>query len=135
MSKMWWMMNSRLCFLIAGLSGALTVGLGAFGAHGLKEVLSPYLLDVYQTAVQYQMWHTLALFGCGILLRNSMSKGVSYAALLFTIGIIFFSGSLYALVFTGIKWFGPITPLGGLCFISGWLTLAVSTYRLTEVSK
>ena len=129
------MMNSRQCLLLAGISGAITVGLGAFGAHGLKSVLSPYLLDVYETAVQYQMWHTLALFGCGILLRNSFSKGVSYAALLFTIGIIFFSGSLYALVFTGIKWFGPITPLGGLCFIIGWLTLAVSTYRLTEVSK
>ncbi|WP_318439995.1 DUF423 domain-containing protein [Photobacterium leiognathi] len=114
---------------IAAISGALTVGLGAFAAHGLKHHLSPYLLDVFKTGVQYQAWHTLALLGCGILTRFLSSKAVSYAALFFAIGIICFSGSLYALALTGIKWFGPITPMGGVCFIIGWVMLAIATWR------
>ncbi|WP_318448441.1 DUF423 domain-containing protein [Photobacterium leiognathi] len=121
--------RTRWILFIATISGALTVGLGAFAAHGLKHHLSPYLLDVFKTGVQYQAWHTLALLGCGILTRFLSSKAVSYAALFFAIGIICFSGSLYALALTGIKWFGPITPMGGVCFIIGWVMLAIATWR------
>ncbi|WP_305373935.1 DUF423 domain-containing protein [Photobacterium leiognathi] len=120
---------ARWILFIAAISGALTVGLGAFAAHGLKHHLSPYLLDVFKTGVQYQAWHTLALLGCGILTRFLSSKAVSYAALFFAIGIICFSGSLYVLALTGIKWFGPITPMGGVCFIIGWVMLAIATWR------
>ncbi|PSV18813.1 DUF423 domain-containing protein [Photobacterium leiognathi] len=121
--------RTRWILFIAAISGVLTVGLGAFAAHGLKHHLSPYLLDVFKTGVQYQAWHTLALLGCGILTRFLSSKAVSYAALFFAIGIICFSGSLYALALTGIKWFGPITPMGGVCFIIGWVMLAIATWR------
>ncbi|PSW61795.1 DUF423 domain-containing protein [Photobacterium leiognathi subsp. mandapamensis] len=121
--------HTRWILFIAAISGALTVGLGAFAAHGLKHHLSPYLLDVFKTGVQYQAWHTLALLGCGILTRFLSLKAVSYAALFFAIGIICFSGSLYALALTGIKWFGPITPMGGVCFIIGWVMLAIATWR------
>ncbi|MCG7498367.1 DUF423 domain-containing protein [Vibrio sp. Of7-15] len=129
------MLASRTILLIASLSGAVSIILGAFAAHGLKSQLSPYLLDVFGTGVQYQAWHSLALLGCGILLRICPSKAVSYAALFFTLGIVCFSGSLYALALTGIKWFGPVTPLGGLCFIIGWVALAVAAWRLPEVTK
>ncbi len=120
---------SRWLLLFAALSGAVTVSLGAFAAHGLKAHLPPYLLGVFETGVQYQAWHTLAIFGCAILARILPSKGVSYAALFFVAGIILFSGSLYALALTGIKWFGPITPMGGVCFIIGWVALAVAAWR------
>ncbi len=127
-------MNSRAALLIAALSGGFTVAIGAFAAHGLKGNITPYLLQVFEKGVQYQAWHTLALFMCAILMRIQPSKAVSYAAILFTLGIFCFSGSLYMLALTGIKWFGPITPLGGLCFIFGWIALAVSALRSTEVT-
>ncbi len=79
--------------------------LGAFAAHGLSHTLAPYLLDVFKVGIQYQAWHTLALLACGILSRFLPSKALSYAALFFGLGIICFSGSLYALALTGIKWF------------------------------
>lgn len=122
-------MPTKIILLFAALSGAMMVVLGAFAAHGLKVQLSPFLLDVFQTGVQYQAWHTLALLGCGLWTRIMPSKAVLYAALFFAAGILLFSGSLYALALTGIKWFGPITPLGGMCFIIGWVALAVAAWR------
>lgn len=122
---------SRYLLVFAALSGAVTVSLGAFAAHGLKQHLSPYLLGVFETGVQYQAWHSLAMIGCVILARILASKAVLYAALFFAAGIVFFSGSLYALALTGIKWFGPITPMGGVCFIIGWVVLAVAAWRST----
>ncbi|MCQ1058509.1 DUF423 domain-containing protein [Photobacterium sp. DNB23_23_1] len=121
--------SSRWLLVFAAMSGAVTVALGAFAAHGLKSQLPPYLLGVFETGVQYQAWHSLAIFGCAILARILPSKGVLYAALFFVAGIILFSGSLYALALTGIKWFGPITPMGGVCFIIGWVALAVAAWR------
>ncbi|MEJ2766621.1 DUF423 domain-containing protein [Photobacterium sp. MCCC 1A19761] len=120
---------SRGLLVLAALSGAVTVSLGAFAAHGLKSHLSPYLLGVFETGVQYQAWHTLAIIACVILARILSSKAVLYAALFFAAGIVLFSGSLYALALTGIKWFGPITPMGGVCFIIGWVVLAVAAWR------
>ncbi len=119
----------RIILLFAALSGAVAVALGAFAAHGLKAQLAPYLLDVFKTGVQYQVWHSLALLGCGIWARIMPTKAVLYAALFFAAGILLFSGSLYALALTGIKWFGPITPLGGMCFIIGWVALAVAAWH------
>ncbi|MGF1715654.1 DUF423 domain-containing protein [Photobacterium chitinilyticum] len=118
-----------MILLFATLSGAIAVALGAFAAHGLKAQLAPYLLDVFKTGVQYQAWHSLALLGCGIWARIMPTKAVLYAALFFAVGILLFSGSLYALALTGIKWFGPVTPMGGICFIIGWVALAVSAWR------
>lgn len=119
----------RIILLFATLSGAVMVALGAFAAHGLKAQLAPHLLDVFKTGVQYQAWHSLALLGCGIWARIMPTKAVLYAALFFAVGILLFSGSLYALALTGIKWFGPITPMGGICFIIGWVALAVAAWR------
>ncbi|WP_299020404.1 DUF423 domain-containing protein [uncultured Photobacterium sp.] len=113
----------------AAMSGAFTVALGAFAAHGLKAQISAGLLDVFKTGVQYQAWHSLAMLGCGIWARIMPTKAVLYAALFFATGIVCFSGSLYLLVLTGIKWFGPITPIGGVCFIIGWVALAVAAWR------
>ncbi|HIF9077761.1 TPA: DUF423 domain-containing protein [Photobacterium damselae] len=120
---------ARVILLFATISGAVTVALGAFAAHGLSHHLLPYLLDVFKTGVQYQAWHTLALLGCGLWARFFPVKQVLYAALLFALGIVLFSGSLYALALTGVKWFGPITPMGGICFIIGWVVLAVAAWR------
>ncbi|EAS41921.1 DUF423 domain-containing protein [Photobacterium profundum] len=122
-------MQSRNILFFAALSGVVMVALGAFAAHGLKSQLPPYLLDVFNTGVQYQAWHTLALLGCGLWARIMPTKAVLYAALFFAAGILLFSGSLYALALTGIKWFGPITPLGGICFIIGWAALAMAAWR------
>ncbi|MGF1836189.1 DUF423 domain-containing protein [Photobacterium sanguinicancri] len=127
--------RARWILVCATLSGAITVILGAFAAHGLKAQLSPYLLDVFKTGVQYQGLHSVALIGCGLWARILPSKAVSYAALFFGAGIVCFSGSLYALALTGIKWFGPITPLGGFCFIFGWVALTVAAWRSAEGSK
>ncbi|WP_087023519.1 DUF423 domain-containing protein [Thaumasiovibrio subtropicus] len=121
---------AKWILVLASLSGALSVMLGAFAAHGLKAKLPPHLLDVFQTGVQYQFIHTLVLLVVGIWMRFLPTSGLSYAALFFALGIVMFSGSLYALALTGIKWFGPITPLGGLCFIIGWVALAVAAWRL-----
>ncbi|MCL9773276.1 DUF423 domain-containing protein [Vibrio sp. S4B1] len=122
--------------MIAALSGLISVALGAFAAHGLKAILAPYLLDVFQTGVTYQFLHTLALLLCALLIVNTghanSQKAFHRAAICFIIGILFFSGSLYALALTGVKWFGPITPLGGVMFMLGWSFLALGGYRMTD---
>ncbi|MGF1754861.1 DUF423 domain-containing protein [Vibrio makurazakiensis] len=132
-------MKGKYLLTFAGLSGAVSVMLGAFAAHALKAKLPEYLLEVFQTGVQYQLLHTLAILACGILLQLKVSpKAQKYfliAAICFIIGILCFSGSLYALALTGIKWFGPITPLGGLLFIIGWGMFSVAALKMNEVTK
>ncbi len=114
---------------ISFLLGALTVALGAFGAHALKELLDERSLQTYQTAVLYQFIHLLALAVAGMLLKQHHNAWYSRAGYLFISGIILFSGSLFALSFLkaaaveNMNWLGAITPLGGLCFIAGWLSL------------
>lgn len=118
-------------FLItASFLGALSVILGAFAAHQLKKVLDAELLQTFETAVKYQMYHALALLAVGILYKDFSSKQMVWAGWSFIAGSILFSGSLYLLCFLkhqemSYKWVGPITPLGGLCFIAGWLFLAI----------
>ncbi len=109
---------------IAALSGFLAVALGAFGAHALKGKLSPDLMMVYQTAVQYQFYHTLALLAVAMLLMKFPQQlPLIVSGSCFAVGLLLFSGSLYALAFSGVRWLGAITPLGGLAFMLGWLAL------------
>ena len=112
----------------AALLGALSVAAGAFGAHALKQLLSPEKLQVYETAVRYQFYHGFALLAAGIIFASIPVSLIKWAGRLFIAGIILFSGSLYALVFLPdqFKWVGAITPLGGAAFIAGWCCLFLS---------
>lgn len=112
------MMNYLLA--IAGFLAGLSVVLGAFAAHGLKSRLTENLLNAFQTGVNYQMLHALALILIFILAKMLPHTMWNWAAGFILAGVFCFSGSLYALALTGFKWFGPITPLGGLFFIVGW---------------
>lgn len=112
--------------VFAAVSGMIAVMLGAFAAHGLKNKLDERLLVAFQTGVQYQFIHTLALLLVVVIAslpKTESTNWLSAAAMAFVAGILLFSGSLYALALTGIKWFGPITPLGGFVFILGWAFL------------
>ena len=123
-------MTIKIAFLFAAFAGALGVLLGAFGAHGLRESIEPRLMETFQTAVQYQLIHALALLLVSLTmgwLGQSLSFEISAYA--FITGIILFSGSLYGLVLTEMRWLGPVTPLGGLCLIAGWLALLVGGFR------
>ncbi len=117
--------------LCAALSGFFAVGLGAFAAHGLKARLAPEMLAVFQTGVQYQMYHALALLGLAALLRMvGHNIWLQTGGILFIIGTLLFSGSLYGLALGGPRLLGPITPLGGVCFLLGWLSLLVAAIKL-----
>ena len=128
-------MNKKF-LIIAALLGALSVALGAFAAHQLKAMVSADILQLFETAVKYQMYHALALLATGILLQQFPVKQLHWAASLFIAGVILFSGSLYLLCYIKHQqipatWVGAITPFGGLCFIAGWILLAVSVGRKT----
>jgi uncharacterized membrane protein YgdD (TMEM256/DUF423 family) len=115
--------------VIAALNGFLAVSLGAFAAHGLKNSLPADLLAVFQTGVQYHMYHALALFGVGLLtLQFPTNTVLRISGYLFLLGIIVFSGSLYALSLSGVRWLGAITPIGGVMFLAGWALLAWSMF-------
>lgn len=117
--------------LISALSGFTAVALGAFAAHGLRERLEPGLLAVFQTGVQYQMYHALALLGVAVLLKTATASAwLLVAGWLFVAGVVLFSGSLYGLALGGPRWLGPVTPVGGLCFLLGWLALAGAALKL-----
>lgn len=118
-------MQSVFLFLGA-VSAFVGVAMGAFGAHGLKNILSDEMLTVYKTGVTYQMWHALGL--CAIsMLRSQVgeSKLLKWAGWLMFTGILIFSGSLYLLTLLNLKWLGMITPLGGLAFLAAWLMVAL----------
>ena len=115
-------------FLLAGsFFCMLSVILGAFAAHGLKSRLSDYAIGIFKTAAEYQMVHGLALIAVAILIKLGIN--LSMAGGFFIAGTLLFSGSLYLLALTGLKWLGPITPLGGLCFIIGWIVILVQVAR------
>ena len=123
-------MTLKIAFIFAAFAGALGVVLGAFGAHALRGSIEPRLMETFQTAVQYQLIHALALLLVSLTmgwLGQSLSFEISAYA--FIAGIILFSGSLFGLVLTDIRWLGPVTPLGGLCLIAGWLALLVGGFR------
>lgn len=119
-----------MTFLLAGISGFLAVALGAFGAHGLKQRLSADMMAVYETAVQYHFYHTLALLAVALLLQQGVQSAALKASVwLFGLGIVVFSGSLYALALSGVKVLGAITPIGGVLFLLGWACLAYAGFR------
>jgi uncharacterized membrane protein YgdD (TMEM256/DUF423 family) len=120
----------RTFFLIASLLGSLSVALGAFGAHALRDRIEASLLANYQTGVSYMFYHTLALFIVVLALtRWPGSSQPIWAGWLFLVGIFFFSGSLFLMAFTGMRWLGAITPIGGVAFIAGWLLLAWTAWQ------
>jgi len=121
----------KFVLTIAAISGLLAVMLGAFGAHALKEIISPEMLEVYKTGVQYQFYHTFALLAVGVLMNFNQSKALTWSAYLFTIGIILFSGSLYVLAITGVKALGIITPFGGITWIAAWILLIIHSSKVT----
>ena len=124
-------MNAKQILQLTGISGAIAVGLGAFGAHSLEALLIQNgILDTFQTAVNYHFYHTLALLGICVLASVKPDwKGISFAAWSMVLGILIFSGSLYVLSLTGITWLGAITPLGGLAFILGWSSLVYLSFK------
>ena len=113
---------------IGALMGFVGVGLGAFGAHGLRGRLTPDMLAVFETGVRYQMYHALALLAVGAMMSRVDSRAVAVAGWSFTAGILIFSGSLYALALSGVTTLGAITPIGGLAFLAGWIALAVAMF-------
>ena len=122
--------TTRTFVAFGALAMALAVGLGAFGAHALRDRVSPELLVVWQTAIQYHVYHALGLFvvaGVASLLPDH--RGLRLSGWLMIGGILLFSGSLYTLVLTEIRWLGMVTPLGGTAFIAAWLALAWSVWR------
>lgn len=116
-------MTGKQIIQSAAIFGAIAVGIGAFGAHGLKAVLEETgRIETFETAVKYHFYHSLGLFLIGILaLVKPEWKWLSFSSICMMIGILIFSGSLYILSLTGITWLGAITPLGGVAFILGWL--------------
>lgn len=117
-------------FLAAGaFIGAAAVAAGAFGAHALRSRLTPDRLDIYETAARYQMYHALALLAVGLLAGRAATGFTEMAGWLFLGGTLVFCGTLYLLAFGAPRWVGAITPIGGLCFILGWLSFGVAALR------
>ena len=122
---------AKLFITLASLSGMLAVVFGAFGAHALKGKLDDQALKVFETAVQYHFYHTFALLVVGVIaLSQPQTVLLKSSGWLFVIGILVFSGSLYLLSLTGVRWLGAITPLGGLALIAGWGCLAAAGWKL-----
>lgn len=119
----------RLFFALGALSAFIGVASGAFGAHGLKSRLDADMLMVFETAVRYQMYHAFALIAVSWAYARWPSTVMVASGWLFVVGTLLFSGSLYVLSLTGMRWFGAITPFGGLAFLAGWLCLAWGCWR------
>jgi uncharacterized membrane protein YgdD (TMEM256/DUF423 family) len=122
----------RKWLFLAGLTGALGVLLAAFGAHALAGRLEPRLLTTFDTAARYQLLHALAMGLAALAARGPAKVLARRAALLFFLGTLLFSGSLYALALTGVRVIGFVTPLGGLALIAGWVLLALAALKLEE---
>lgn len=138
---------AKFCLIAASILGAGAVGLGAFGAHGLQEPLARWYPEAYEaklatwnTAVTYQFYHALALLALGAVAgistmgeggRCSITRWWRFASWFWLIGVIIFSGMLYLLVLSDLKWLGAIVPIGGVLMILGWLAMGVGTYRLS----
>ena len=121
---------SKIFLILGSINAFLCVGLGAFGAHGLKAKLSEEMMKVYQTGVYYHFFHALGLFAVGFsLLHFPQAVLMKYAGWLMLLGILLFSGSLYALSITGIKILGAITPFGGLSFLIAWLLMTIALIK------
>ena len=123
------MVNSGRTLALAGFLLALATVFGAFGAHALKAQLPPDRLQVFETAVRYHFFHALGLLGIGLTMRFIDASPVRWSAMLVLVGIVLFSGSLYALTFGAPRALGVVTPVGGLALIAGWICFAVGVWR------
>jgi uncharacterized membrane protein YgdD (TMEM256/DUF423 family) len=122
---------TRIFLAIASMLGGISVVFGAFASHALKDRLSANSLSIWETGTKYQMYHALALMLVALLIaRYPNSNLLIVAGYAFIAGVFIFSGSLYALTLTGIKWLGAVTPIGGMALIIGWLCLALATWRI-----
>ncbi len=121
--------DARLMIGAGALFAFVGVALGAFAAHILKQKLSPDLFAIFEVGVRYQIYHALALFVVAWMISSVPQMGVQIAGYCFIAGIVIFSGSLYVLSLTGIRWFGAVTPVGGLSFLAGWLWLAWAAWK------
>jgi uncharacterized membrane protein YgdD (TMEM256/DUF423 family) len=119
----------RIFFLLGAIGAFLAVAAGAFGAHGLKARLSAEMLNTFEVAVRYHFYHALALFVAAWACTRWPGTATTAAGWLFIIGAVIFSGSLYALALSGVRWLGAITPFGGLAFLAGWLCLAWAAWQ------
>jgi uncharacterized membrane protein YgdD (TMEM256/DUF423 family) len=125
------LMMTRIFLGVGALFGGLSVATGAFASHALREKLSERALDIFETGSRYQIYHSIALLIVALLLSRAetASSPLIAAGIAFIVGIAIFSGSLYALSLSGIKWLGAITPLGGVAFILGWGCLAIAAWN------
>lgn len=120
---------SKTILMTASVFLALAVAIGAFGAHGLKSHFTAEMMNTYKTGVEYHFYHALGLLLVGILAYVMPSGLLNWSAIFIATGIILFSGSLYLLAITGIKWLGAITPFGGLSFIAGWILFFIAVWK------
>lgn len=123
----------KTIIMTAAIFLAMAVALGAFGAHGLKSHLTTEMLEIYKTGIEYHFYHALGLLLVGVLAFYLPGIYLKWSAIFLVSGIILFSGSLYLLAVSGIKWLGAITPLGGLGFIIGWILLFVAVAKNTPI--
>jgi uncharacterized membrane protein YgdD (TMEM256/DUF423 family) len=120
---------SRAILLWASAFLVLAVAIGAFGAHAVKSRIPNDLMQIYKTGVEYHFYHALGLLLIGLLSMNMTSNLINWSAFFIGLGIVLFSGSLYVLALTGIRWIGAITPFGGISFIAGWVLLFVAVFK------
>jgi len=125
-------MTRRWTLVSGAILGGVAVMSGAFGAHMLKDLLTPHYLAVFETAVRYQMYHALALCVAGIAMDKACSPFLGKAAWGFLIGVLLFSGSLYGVALLELRWMGVLTPLGGISFIFGWVCLIMAFTSATR---
>lgn len=120
----------RTFLLLGSVFGFFGVALGAFGAHGLKKIIAPEMLLIFETGVRYHMYHTFAI----LIIAQFVEKypALRYSGRLFGAGIILFSGSLYILALTGTSLFGTITPIGGVCFLAGWFVVGITAFKIQK---
>ena len=122
------MSNQKVLIILAGFFGFVGVALGAFGAHRLSDILSPEMLEVYKTGVLYHLIHSVAVLAIAFSGKEKFSKG----AYVMIVGIVLFSGSLYIYAQSAVKFFAMITPVGGICFLIGWLLIVVEGIRMKQ---
>ena len=122
-------MKASQCIGLGAILAFFAVALGAFGAHGLKNTLTPDMLAIYHTAVDYQLWHAIGLLIIGLIQQQNASRLLNKSALFIFAGILIFSGSLYALSLSGIKLLGAITPIGGISFLIAWSLVAYASFK------
>jgi uncharacterized membrane protein YgdD (TMEM256/DUF423 family) len=122
----------KIFVILGAVLGGLSVAAGAFGAHALRTQLEPRMLEAFETAARYQMYHALALFAAAWLYQQTQAQAAQLAGWAFAAGILLFCGSIYAMAFTGVRALGAITPIGGAAFLIGWLALAVAAMKLRQ---